>query len=359
MAGDDRLSDLPDDLLRCILNFAPAKEGAMTSALARRWRSLWPSYGTVNLDSRSYDHLDSYLRRPAIARDANNAFAAADGGGADDPWDSASTGSYYDDMHEGLRDMSEDLRAMLYDSASRHLEELRLGLFFGPRHQEDMYDLSIPNLSSSPVLRVLHLSQWAAMETVRELGPRRSYRTPSFPPLRLHLCWVLLHVLQGAIDAAPLLATLQLDGVDICLRPMTKPAASHSLHLRCPKVTSLLLVDFKCWGPQWKNTMELDAPLLRCFAYKGPPRSLSFKSRPPDMTQIDLSFQVPAAQVGTDDRMCRLFWKFIHNFRGANTISLNFELSDKTKTPEKKGGEAESLSPHLVSVIEHLLIYSH
>ncbi|XBI19568.1 hypothetical protein VPH35_061053 [Triticum aestivum] len=347
MAGDDRLSDLPDDLLRCILNFAPAKEGAMTSALARRWQSLWLSSGTVNLDSRSYDHLDSYLTRPAIVRDANNALAAADGGGfpvtkltfwyvegADDPLDFASSGSYYDDMHEGLRDMSEDLRAMLYGSASRHLEELRLGLFFGPRHQEEMYDLSIPNLSSSPVLRVLHLSQWAPMETVRELGPRRSYRTPSFPrlvELRLHLCWVLLHVLQGAIDAAPLLATLQLDGVDICLRPMKDP----------PSYT-LVLVDFKCWGRQGKNTMELDAPLLRCFAYKGPPRSLSFKLRPPDITRVDLSFQVPAAQVGTDDRMCRLFWKFIHNFSGANTsaaTNLQNHISPCTLSPPKRSAK--------------------
>ncbi|KAF7031023.1 hypothetical protein CFC21_042413 [Triticum aestivum] len=367
MAGDDRLSDLPDDLLRCILNFAPAKEGAMTSALARRWRSLWPSYGTVNLDSRSYDHLDSYLRRLAIVRDAKNSLAAADGGGfpvtkltfwyvegADDPLGSGNIGSYYDDMHEGLRDMSEDLRAMLYGPASRHLEELRLGLFFGPRHEEETYDLSIPDLSSSPVLRVLHLSQWAPMETVREWGPRRSYRTPSFPrlvELRLHLCWVLLHVLQGAIDAAPLLATLQLDGVDICLRPMKDPPATRSLHLRCPKVTSLVLVDFKCWGRQGKNTMELDAPLLRCFAYKGPPRSLSFKLRPPDMTRVDLSFQVPAAQVGTDNRMCRLFWKFIHNFSGANTHGgpPPSPAFNTTTTPPNRGGYSANMPLHVSS----------
>ena len=80
-AGGDRLSDLPDDLIHHIMYFLPAKDGASTCVLGRRWRSLWPSYGTVNLDSRSYDHLDSYLRRLAIVRDAKNSLAAADGGG--------------------------------------------------------------------------------------------------------------------------------------------------------------------------------------------------------------------------------------------------------------------------------------
>lgn len=55
------LSDLPDDLFRRVLYFAPAREGASTAVLSRHWRSLWRTSGAVNLDSRLYRHL---LRRP-------------------------------------------------------------------------------------------------------------------------------------------------------------------------------------------------------------------------------------------------------------------------------------------------------
>ena len=50
----DRLSELPDDLLRRILHFAPLKEAASTTALSRRWRAtpLWLSSGAVNLETR-------------------------------------------------------------------------------------------------------------------------------------------------------------------------------------------------------------------------------------------------------------------------------------------------------------------
>ena len=58
-AGSTCLSDLSDDLLRRILFFAPAREGAATGVLLRRWRPLWRTSGAVNLDSRSYDHLSS------------------------------------------------------------------------------------------------------------------------------------------------------------------------------------------------------------------------------------------------------------------------------------------------------------
>ena len=50
--GRDRLSELPDDLLRCILHFAPLKEAASTTALCRRWRApLWLSSGALNLET--------------------------------------------------------------------------------------------------------------------------------------------------------------------------------------------------------------------------------------------------------------------------------------------------------------------
>jgi hypothetical protein len=51
-AAGDRLSSLSDDLLRHVLDFVPAKEGAFTSVLSRRWRPLWRSCSAINLEAR-------------------------------------------------------------------------------------------------------------------------------------------------------------------------------------------------------------------------------------------------------------------------------------------------------------------
>uniref|UniRef100_R7W9X3 F-box domain-containing protein n=1 Tax=Aegilops tauschii TaxID=37682 RepID=R7W9X3_AEGTA len=215
MAGDDRLSNLSDDLLRCILHFAPAKEGAATSALARRWRSLWLSSGAVNLDSRSYDHLDDHDKRDVIVRDASKALAAAGSRGRpvtkftfryvegeDDPWILLRKNDIEDAKHH----MSGDLRATLYSQASRHLEELRLGLFFGPRSDgpRDLYSFSIPSLSSAPALRVLHVSKCLEWDWDRLCPSRPASVTP---PTRQQGAWNgtgdrRLPVAAGQRDAA-------------------------------------------------------------------------------------------------------------------------------------------------------------
>jgi hypothetical protein len=45
----DNLACLTDDLLLHILQFVPAKEGAFTTTLSRRWRHLWRTSCAVNL----------------------------------------------------------------------------------------------------------------------------------------------------------------------------------------------------------------------------------------------------------------------------------------------------------------------
>jgi hypothetical protein len=51
VAGDDRLSSLPDDLICRILSFLPTREAALTSQLSRRWRRVWPAdVAALNLD---------------------------------------------------------------------------------------------------------------------------------------------------------------------------------------------------------------------------------------------------------------------------------------------------------------------
>lgn len=42
--GEDRISDLPDDILHHVFSFLPIKSAAQTSLLSKRWKNLWHSF---------------------------------------------------------------------------------------------------------------------------------------------------------------------------------------------------------------------------------------------------------------------------------------------------------------------------
>jgi hypothetical protein len=348
MTGGDRISDLPDDLLQHILYFAPAKEGASTSALARRWRTQWLSSGAVNLDSFSYSsgshsHDEpSYKRvavRNAFLRGAEAALAASRAA----PIRRLSfrlegqTNKYLrqpDSIYKVLDDA-------LSNPAARRVDELRVTVSHG---SESPARLPVVSIGSQPLdsLRVLDISTCHCQAyTPAELALRR------LEAMRLHRCTVRATDLQAMIYAAPHLATLQLHVVQLvgtCKR------------IRCPRVTTLVLADLD-WreSSSWRGGMDLDAPMLRNFSYRGFLRR--FLLEPPATTEIadvDLHFVADNEHRQRDDeKTCRLFWRFVNNFRNVKTMKLrlvhleHIVVADKRKTAKLYTLAADTLFGNL------------
>jgi hypothetical protein len=289
VAGGDRLSDLPDDLLRRILRFAPLKEAASTTALSRRWREpLWLSSGGVNLETGEECHHHNRKPRFFTKRDAFLSAAAGALDAADVPVRRLtlrleSDLSEEDDVFgDQLVSRYTDLvHAVVSRRAARRVQELRIAakdpyngglaysLFEEPR--VGFYKVA---LSSLPLktLRLLELTNCKGLLYETEAAAPVLRRLSS---LRLKSSVQQLSSLQRVIDAAPALAAVHLKSVHIDATDapplMTKGATTR--HLRCPTAKVLVLDSCK-----WKlknqgskktvNAMEIHAPRLRRFRYE-------------------------------------------------------------------------------------------
>ena len=59
--ADDRISDLPDEILCHILTFLPTKFAFATSVLSKRWTSLYHSLTFIKFDDKSVEDHDQFL----------------------------------------------------------------------------------------------------------------------------------------------------------------------------------------------------------------------------------------------------------------------------------------------------------
>ncbi|KAI4992037.1 hypothetical protein ZWY2020_027236 [Hordeum vulgare] len=384
----DRLSDLPDELLLRILHFVPRKQAAATTALSRRWRSpapLWRSSGAVNLETHVDDwgyctyifndksgESDDRLflsRRDAFASAAGAAFDAADvpvtrltlrvtGHTCIDlflngHWDAELRSPW--SQHHGV------LARLLSHRAARRVEELRLDAYSA--YSDDQTSLSSHGLYvfdlgsvQSENLRVLDLTSCCEL-----VPPDSAVVLPRLSSLRLHHGTVRLDAVQSLIYAAPALVAVHFESVTIS--PPTNGVPDYGFPnqtirylppakalLRLPTVTMLVLD--RC---NWKEKdcarryyiadkagvvpVEMDAPRLRRFRYKGHLRPLSLSPLPPGLAHADLHF-VPRAR---DDRVNKIlprhketnedpcqgeanlktFWRFLHSFTGVKELKLN------------------------------------
>jgi hypothetical protein len=57
---EDRLSDLSDCLLLCILSFLNAKQAVQTCILSTRWKNLWKHLSNLSLHSSYFDSMDGF-----------------------------------------------------------------------------------------------------------------------------------------------------------------------------------------------------------------------------------------------------------------------------------------------------------
>ncbi|CAM0949054.1 unnamed protein product [Alopecurus aequalis] len=344
--GHDRLSELPDDLLRRILHFAPLKEAASTTALSRRWRAtplLWLSSGAVNLETgvARYYHTSRHGHDDNIrfltGRDAFVTAAAGALGAVDGPVTRLTLLRRDKDDDVVLRTDLVDL--VLSHRAARRVEELRLVvkdpgcsyLYGGGR--AGLYKVTLDSLPLE-TLRILELTNCKGIflcQTQHDaavLLPRLSY-------LRLSHSIQQLSSLQRVIDMAPVLAAVRLESVLIdATDEEAKQGTTRRCRLRCP-TANVLVLDGCTWqekhrhpnGHQSKKTVDVDeiiAPRLRHFRYKGPLRSFSFSPQPLELEQVDLHFFGHGDEWNSKDpnRDLEIFWRFAQNFTSTREMGL-------------------------------------
>uniref|UniRef100_N1QRI0 Uncharacterized protein n=1 Tax=Aegilops tauschii TaxID=37682 RepID=N1QRI0_AEGTA len=318
MAGEDRLSELPDDLLRRVLHFAPAKEAASTTALSRHWRTaLWRSSGAVNLETRvqKYDHRRYYDSSPEEAEARRDAFVSA----ALAALDATADGGHV----KRLTLLVES------DGDDNSLDE------FLNRNRYNNYEYE-----ENPNVVDVVLSHLAArrVEELR-LQVAQEYKSESYYDDK-EIFWS-----QCIIDAAPELSavcleSVQIDDYDIDVEEEDDPLHSSASDARPPPcsfwtsacgrqepASSTATPAPTMRKPSPFVAAEIHAPRLHRFRYKGLLRPFSLSPQPPELEQVDLEFFPDTDYRNNDpDRDLATFWRLVRSFTSAKDMKLSIKL---------------------------------
>jgi hypothetical protein len=208
-------------------------------------------------------------------------------------------------------------------------------------YPEGMFTLCLCSLATD-TLRVLEL------RACKDLIPLPRNSTAVFlrlSSLRLCHCTTRIDALQSLVDVAPALVAIYLVSVTITQRQDasvsypygTSPPSTETVQLRCPTATMLVL-DRCYWKLKDRQdnhhvvlTVEIDAPRMRRFRYKGILQLVSLSPPPPDLTRADLHFfQQKRNNNDNNDpspeRDLVTFWRFLQSFPNARELKLRVTL---------------------------------
>lgn len=348
---DDDFGRLSDDLLRHILQFVPAKEGAFTTLLSKRWRHLWRATGAVNLRalileedeeeaalnakrdrfvSQSLQILDSFVEADALsplkkisivveARDRQilRRFLNPE------------LDAFPDGVlplllaHQVVRTVHV-LRIQAIDNVQGERMLFQTDLFepdqvsFGP----PIYNLSLSQLPRQHLL-VLDLSDCGY------LAPGLDDDYVDFPHLhsiRLNHCTITPQNLNRIARAAPSLTTVRLE-----FTLLDVDGGADSV-LVFPAATSLLI--YMCCITE-QASLVINAPMLREFGYKGISRKISLLPPPEGLLRVALDqilFRGKETRVLMP--VSSNFWNFLHgciHARRLNVTMWSLEVLAQTR----------------------------
>ncbi|CAM0942982.1 unnamed protein product [Alopecurus aequalis] len=256
-ATPDRLSDLPDELLIHILSFAPTREAASTTALARRWRrTLWLETGVINFDYRSYITTGGAIPLRRVWDDAcrvynshgrtprkltlvicNHSVHDKEEEDADAAAEEQENASEIEEEQENASEIEEEQEnAGLVFAAVEEIWVERQDCA-SPADCYDIFYSWMPFVALR--LRVLEITGWLLKPDPDQRGRRLEF--PCLEAIRLRRCRTEIATLQDMISAAPRFANLLLEAVYF-------EDYQYEYCLRCPAATVIVMADIQAFS---------------------------------------------------------------------------------------------------------------
>jgi hypothetical protein len=288
----DRISSLPDELLRNIVSRLPVKDGARTTALAKRWRRVWHSAPLVLVDTHLHSGCGVLGREGCPYRGTGiEAMVVGLYRLADGPFYLAETVTRILDAHPGpfgyvylistnmeaLQDRATRWLPLLAAKGVKQLVYVNLAIKL-----ED--DVRLPaTIFKCTDLTKLYIGSWWFPDT-KDLP-----RTAAFPYLReLGLCNLAMMGtdLTFLLDRCPVLEKLMItrNRLPLCIRIQSRSlicvqvcgvAVPEISVVNAPCLERLLLWEAWGWGKRDLTNMSSKvkighAPKLRCLGFLVP-----------------------------------------------------------------------------------------